>query len=169
MPAGSAPTRFHTDSKLGGKQVSTWRASQPRPQPVYSKRKKMGWPKPSHLSGAIYGLKEELHGQLDYSSAVFDRRLAEVCIGLCNRSSRRILFELESQVAAVGERIQRMVQEVIGLNPELHLFRLRNGEVLEQRQVGVEIPRSVGHREKSGPVLANRGGGGETIPVDVLV
>ena len=87
----------------------------------------MGWQKPSHLSDAnLRSLEVELHGQFEYASAILDGCLPEVGIGLCNRSRGRILLELQGQVARVGERIQRMIQEIIGLNPELNLFRLRD-------------------------------------------
>jgi hypothetical protein len=42
---------------------------------------------------------------------------------------------LKSQIVAVGKRPQRMIQEVIRLNPELQLHRLLNLEILEESQV----------------------------------
>ena len=66
----------------------------------------------------------------------------------------RILRELQGQVAAAGERIQRMVKEVVGLGPELQLHTFPDLEVLEYRQIRIEERRSVGRRKHVRPILA---------------
>src|SRR5258708_3210167 len=136
---------------------------------LYSKSKKMGWPKPSHFSlKCWFCLEGELHGKLHDASSLLLGHFAEVRIGLSNLLSRRILNEIEIQVAAI-ERPQRMVQEVVGLNPELQFLGLRDGKVLEHPQVGIEVLRSISHWEQCWPVLANNRWRGKAVPVDVLM
>src|SRR6266545_3567980 len=62
-----------------------------------------------------------------------------------------------------------MVEEVIRLNPELKPLRLRDVEVLENRQIGIEESRSIGDRQKRRPVLAHRDRCGKTVGVDELM
>ena len=62
-----------------------------------------------------------------------------------------------------------MVQEVIHLEAELQPLRLRDREILEQAQIGVEVMRPIDDRQQRRTILANRVWGCETAAVDVLV
>ena len=79
----------------------------------------MGWPKPSHSSlmqTAV--LEDEPDNKLNHASALLFSRPAELLIGL-REVAGSILLELKRQVVVVGERPQRMVEEVVALNAEL--------------------------------------------------
>src|SRR5271169_6121428 len=114
-------------------------------------------------------LEEELHGKLQNASSLLLRRISEIAIGLGKRLRHRILLELQGQVTPAREGIQRMVQPVIGFNPELKFLRFRDGKVLEQRHVPVEERWSVGHREQRWAILARGHRRLEAGRVDVLV
>src|SRR5437762_14071638 len=74
----------------------------------------------------------------------------------CVQQSGRAV-EAEVEVASVV-RPQRMIQEVVGVKPELQLLPFPfQPEVLEKAQVGDEIGRSVNHRQSRGTVLADLG------------
>jgi len=74
---------------------------------------------------------------------LLDGGLSEVRVRLCELLCSWILRELKSQIASIRKRPQRMVEEVVGLNPELQGLRLRNVEVLEDPEIGVEVSRPV--------------------------
>ena len=79
-------------------------------------------------------LEDEPDNKLNHASALLFGGFAELVIGLSD-VSRSILLELKRQVVVVGERPQRVVEEVIALNAELQILRFRHSEVLEQSQV----------------------------------
>ena len=81
-------------------------------------------------------LEDEPDNKLNHASALLFGGFAELVIGLSD-VSRSILLELKRQVVVVGERPQRVVEEVVGLNTELKSHRFFNLEVLEKAQVGV--------------------------------
>ena len=66
----------------------------------------------------LFRLKEELHSKLHDASSLLVGHFPEVGIDLSKLLRHRILLKVEIQVTTV-ERPQRMVQEVVGLNPEL--------------------------------------------------
>ena len=99
----------------------------------------MGWPKPSHVSSQTCGLEEELHSKFHYPAALFDGGLAKVLVGLRKRSSARILNEIESQVPGIREGIQRVVEEVVSIDPELQALGFADLEVLKDRHVPVKV------------------------------
>ena len=82
---------------------------------------------------------------------------------------RSILLELKRQVVVVGERPQRVIEEVVALNAELQILRFRHSEVLEQSQVGVKVRRSVCNGQQGRAVLADRSRSGKAIAVHVLM
>jgi hypothetical protein len=76
--------------------------------------------------------------------------------------------EAQAEILSV-ERPQGVVQEVESVRPELEFFRLRDGKALKERQVGVEVCRSVQHRKNGRAVQAGRRRKREAARVDVLV
>src|SRR5712664_3863610 len=144
--------------------------SRPMGLKLDSQNTKMGWPKPSHflLETFLFRLEEELRGKFKDTSPLLLGHFAKVRIGLSQLLRYRVLHEVEVEVAAV-KRVQRMVQEVIGLHPELESLRFRDGKVLKHRQVGVEVFRSVSHREQRWPIFANGCWRREATRVDVLM
>lgn len=102
-----------------------------------------------------FPLEIELRLKLHDASSLFFCRDAEVRVGLRDLLGHRILRKLQGQIAAVRERPQRMVEEVIGLRTELQTSTFRHLEVLEYAKVGVEEPRAVGCRQHRRTVLAD--------------
>ena len=92
-------------------------------------------------------LEEELHNKFDNAIAILFGRITEVGIDLSDLLRDRILLELQGQVASAGEGIQRMIQPVIGINPELKFLRFRNVEVLKYCHIPIEVRWSVSHRQ----------------------
>src|ERR1035438_8857456 len=62
-----------------------------------------------------------------------------------------------------------MVQEIIAVDAELQLLRFADLEVLEQPQIGVEVPWSVDGRQHRTPILPDLRREGEAVRVDELV
>src|SRR5262249_29416073 len=75
----------------------------------------------------------------------------------------------EAQVAAVVERPERVIEEIIRVEAELQLFALADVEILEQAEVGVEVGRSVDRWKHGGAVLADLRGEAEATRVDELM
>ena len=87
-------------------------------------------------------VKVELHCKFDPSRTFLDRRLAEVCVLLSKGVPvRRILHELQSQVASVGERIERVVQKVVSVDPELQALGL---EILKFLKIAMSQSKYAG-------------------------
>ena len=129
----------------------------------------MGWPEPSHSRfKQVFVLEDEPDDELNHASALLFGGFAEVRIGLSD-FSRCVLLELQRQVVVVGERPQRVVQEVVALNAELQILRFRHSEILEDSQVGVKVRGSVCDRQQGRAVLANRSWSGKAIAVHVLM
>ena len=82
-------------------------------------------------SAVLLRLEVELHGEFKHAIAFLGSGLSKVRIVQSDRLRSRILLERQIQIAGSVERRQRMIQEVVGLNPELQSLRLRNLEVLE--------------------------------------
>jgi hypothetical protein len=116
----------------------------------------------------VFVLEDEPDDELNHASALLFGGFAEVRIGLSD-FSRCVLLELQRQVVVVGERPQRVVQEVVALNAELQILRFRHSEILEHSQVGVKVRGSVCDRQQGRAVLANRSWSRKTIPVHVLM
>ena len=77
---------------------------------------------------------------------------------------------IEAQVEIVSvEGPQRMVQPVVGSDPELHTLVLGDGKALEHAHVPIEVSGSVNGRQDGRAVLADLGRHGEAIPVDPLM
>src|SRR5262249_25473216 len=74
----------------------------------------------------------------------------------------------QTQIASV-EGPQRVVQEVVAIEPKLYLLGLLDLEVLEQAHIPVEKCRPVDRGENGGAVQADGRGHGETIGIDELV
>src|SRR4051812_30255383 len=126
----------------------------------------MGWPKPSHFRGTENkSLEVELHRKFDHAVPLFGRGLSKIRIGLSNDLRGRILLEGQTQVVGTAERPQRMVEEVIHLDSELQLLRLRDLEVLEQRKIRIEVGGTVSDRKQSRAILPRHGRGGEAASV----
>src|SRR6266702_4293002 len=73
-------------------------------------------------------LEEELRSELNNARPLLLGGVTEVRIRLRDHLSDRILRELQGQVAATRERIQRMVEEVVSLSTELQLHTFRHLE-----------------------------------------
>src|ERR1700677_4667252 len=89
----------------------------------------------------------------------------EGAIRLGNDLRDRILLELQCQIAAGGKRIQRMVEEVVSLRTDLQLHAFPDAEVLEDREIRVEVRRTVGYREHYRAALAGHRRSGEATRV----
>lgn len=83
----------------------------------------------------------------------------------------RVKLEAQARIAAGIESAQRVIQEVIAREPELHLlaFGIPEDEVLGHRKIAVEISRSGHGWEDIVALLAWRRKGSKTTTVYVLV
>src|SRR5689334_12531794 len=107
--------------------------------------------------------EEELHRELKDAVALLLRGVTEI--------GRRLLpgrIEVQSKIRSVGERPQRVVQEVVRVKPELDFHRLAYREVLEQPQIRVEVPRAIKRGQNRRTHVARRWRL-ETGAIDVLV
>ena len=115
--------------------------------------------KPSNLIPLLFctpvELEVELRSELNNARPLLLGGDTEVRVRLRDHLGDRILRELQGQVAAARERIQRMVKEVVSLRAELQLHTFRHLEVLEHRQIRIEERRSVG-RGKQGRAIADQ-------------
>src|SRR5947209_2087829 len=114
-------------------------------------------------------LEDKPDNKLNHASALFFGGFAEVRIALSHLPRLGVLLELQRQIGVVGERPQRVVQEVVALNAELQILRFRHSEILEDSQVGIKVRRSVCHRQQGRAVLANDSWSGKAIAVHVLM
>ena len=115
-------------------------------------------------------LEVKLRSELHNTGALLLGRVTEVAIRLRDCLRNRILREHQVQVAAAaGERIQRVIEEVVRLCPELQLHPFPDGEVLEHRKVRIEECRSVRRRKQGWAVHAGCRRSGKTVAVDELV
>src|SRR6185369_14360044 len=84
------------------------------------------WDSRSHpianCSGSAPLSEEELHHKLHRARTLFNSGFAKVCVCLGDLLCNWVLMELQSQIAAIRERPQRMVQEVVCLYTELKLL-----------------------------------------------
>src|SRR3954451_18302637 len=78
-------------------------------------------------------------------------------------------IEPKGQIAVAIERPQRMIKKVIRVHPQLEVLALRDVEVLEQAEVGIEVRRSIDGRQRRRTVLPDLIGEGEAALVDELV
>src|SRR5258708_7035263 len=114
------------------------------------------------VSSAGIGPRSEvkLDRGLDYAVALLLSDGAEQrCVDLAGGR-----IETESQIASV-ERPQRVIQEVVAVEPNLQLLRFFDLEVLEQTQIHVEEARPIDRGQDGRTVLADGGGHGEATRV----
>src|SRR5215472_4442624 len=108
--------------------------------------------------------EKELDRELHDTAALLVGHRSEVrCIQL---PGARV--EAEIQIASI-ERPQRVIQEVIPVDTELQLLRLRNLEILEEPKIPVEEYRTVDRRQLGRAVLADLRRETEAARVDELV
>src|SRR4029077_2133041 len=109
-------------------------------------------------------LEEELDRELyDAAALLVGHRSKVRCIQL---SGARV--EAEIQIASI-ERPQRVIQEVIPIDSELQLLRLRDLDILEEPKIPAKECRAVDGRELGRAVLADLRRETETARVDELI
>ena len=108
----------------------------------------MGWPKPSRLElENTNRLEGEFHYHFNYAVPFLRGGLSEVRVIQGNSIGSWVLVERQLKVIGAVERIQRVIQEVNALNPELQVLRFADLEVLEQRHIPAEVAGTVHDRK----------------------
>jgi len=90
-------------------------------------------------------------------------------VGLRHNAPGGRLHKIQRQIVRIREGVQRVIQKVLRLCPNLQPHPLANLEIFEDPQVGVKVSWSVECRQHCWTVLANHRRCGEAVAIDILM